>query len=627
MTAEGITRHLIAILSADVKDYTRLMSQDDVGTIRTLAAYKEAMETLISRHRGQVVDATGDNLLARFESALDAVNCAAEMQRDLAERNGELPYDRRMEFRMGLSLGDVVEEEGRIFGDGVNISARLQALAEGGGICISSMVHDAVSGKLGFEYEDLGLQTLKNIAKPVRVYRLLSHLGAAAHRVKEAKSALRRKGVRIGLAAGVFLVIVAGLLWRFAIHPARAPQVASVQRMAFPLPDRPSIAILPFVNLSKDKSQDYLVDGMTEGIITALARFKQLFVIARNSTFTYKGKAVKVQQVAGEMGVRYLLEGSVQVSKDRIRVTAQLIDAIADTHLWVEQYDRPLTDVFQVQDEVTRRIVGSLAGKLEQAEMARASLQHPESLDAYGLTMRARELLVRYTPADTAKSRGLCEKAIALDPNYARAYVMLAWTHLSDYKYFRPANPQESYQKALDLASKAVALDPSLGDGRRVLGQTLLYGRKYHEALAQYDEGLKANPNDADILAFCTEVYTFMGQPEEALQRIKQAMRLNPYHLNWYWWQLAAAQFYAARDYKGAIKTLRQMSPLGAARGILAASLAYMGRMEEARTEAEKYLQENPNFSASHWGDTQPFLHQRDRQHAVEGFVKAGLPR
>jgi TolB-like protein/cytochrome c-type biogenesis protein CcmH/NrfG len=385
--------------------------------------------------------------------------------------------------------------------------------------------------------------------------------------------------------------------------------------------------VLPFVNLSTGKSNDVIVDGMTEGIITALARFKQLFVIARNSTFTYKGKAVKVQQVAEELGVRYVLEGSVQLSKDRIRVTAQLIDAIADTHLWVERYDRPLTDVFQVQDEVTRKIVGSLAGKLEQAEMARASLQHPDSLDAYGLAMRGREFLIRYTPADTAKARELCEKAIALDPNYARAYVWFAWTHLSDYKYFRPAKPQESYQKALDLASKAGALDPSLGDARRVLGQTLLYGRKYHEALAQYEEGLKANPNDADILAFCTEVYTFMGHPEEAIQRIKQAMRLNPYHLNWYWWQLAAAQYFAARDYEGAIETLRQMSPLGFARSILAASLAYLGRMEEAHVEAEKFLQENPSFSASHYCSIQPFLHEKDRQHAVEGFIKAGLPR
>jgi TolB-like protein/class 3 adenylate cyclase/cytochrome c-type biogenesis protein CcmH/NrfG len=626
MTPEGITRKLIAILSADVKDYTRLMSQDDVGTIRTLTAYKEAMEILIRRYRGQVVDATGDNVLARFDSVLDAVNAAAEIQRDLAERNAELPYDRRMEFRIGISLGDVVEEEARIYGDGVNIAARLHALSEGGGICISSMVHDHVQDKLGFDYEDLGEQTLKNIAKPIRMYRVLSHPGAAAHRVKEAKKALRRKWIPIAFAAGVLLLIAAGLIWRFALLPARSPQVASVQRMAHPLPDKPSIAVLPFEDLGEDKSREFIADGMTEDIISALARFKQLFVIARNSTQTYKGKTVKVQQVAQELGVRYVLEGSVEVSKDRIRVTAQLIDAISGTHLWVEQFDRPLTDVFQVRDEVTRKIVGSLAGKLSQAEMARASLKHPDSLDAYGLVWRAIELGNRFNPADMAKARELCEKAIALDPNYVGAYAQLAFTHIDDFAFFRPARPQESYQKALDMASKAVALDPSHGSARRALGFTLLYGRKHHQALAQYEEGLKANPNDASLLVFSAGVYYWIGQPEEAIKRIKEAMRLNPYHPNWYQGGLAEVQYFA-RDYEGAIETLRQMSPMGTGRRNLAASLAYLGRMEEAHAEAERFMKENPSFSATDWGSRQPFLHDKDRQHAVEGYIKAGLPR
>jgi len=276
--------------------------------------------------------------------------------------------------------------------------------------------------------------------------------------------------VKIALAEAILLIVAAGLLWRFAIHPARAPQVASVQRMAHPLPDRPSIAVLPFENLSKDKSQDFIADGMTEDIISALARFKQLFVIARNSTLTYKGKAVKVQQVAEELGVRYVLEGSVEISKDSIRVTAQLIDAISGTHLWVERFDRSLADVFQVQDEVTRKIVGSLAGKVEQAERAKASLQHPNSLDAYGLVWRARELQLRFTRGDTAKARELYEKAIVLDPNYAGAYAGLAWSHIIDFQLFRPARPQEVYQKALDLASKAVALDPISGYARGILG-------------------------------------------------------------------------------------------------------------------------------------------------------------
>jgi len=627
MTPEGITRHLIAILSADVKDYTRLMSQDDVGTIRTLTAYKEAMETLIRRYRGQVVDAIGDSLLARFDSVLDAVNCAAEMQRDLAERNADLPYHRKMEFRMGVSLGDVVEEEGRIYGDGVNIAARLQALAEGGGICISSMVHDSVKGKIGFEYEDLGEQTLKNIAEPVRVYRVLSHPGAAAHRVQEAKNALRRKWGPVAIAAAAVVVIGSFLLWRFVILPARAPQVASVQKMALPLPDRPSIAVLPFENLSKDKSQDYIADGMTEDIISALARFKQLFVIARNSTQTYKGKAVKVQQVAEELGVRYVLEGSMEIIKDRIRVTAQLIDAIAGTHLWVERYDRPLTDVFEVRDELTRKLVASLAGKLERAEMAKASLQHPDSLDAYGLYSRAYELFFRYTPSDNAKARELAEKAIALDPKYGGAYRVLAWTHYNDWTFgWLPGKPKESYQKALDLAYKAVGLDPRDGYARCSLGYFLLYGSKFDEAAAEFEEALKANPNDAHLIALSAEFYADVGRPEEAIRRIKEAMRLNPNYPDWYLWQLGWAQ-YQAHNYQGAVETFRKASSIGEARAYLAASLAQLGRMEEAHVEAEKYLKDNPSFSATYAGNTTPFLHGKDRQHLVEGFIKAGLPR
>jgi len=397
--------------------------------------------------------------------------------------------------------------------------------------------------------------------------------------------------------------------------------------MAFPLPDKPSIAVLPFENLSKDKSQDYIADGMTEDIISALARFKQLFVIARNSTSTYKGKAVKVQQVAQELGVRYVLEGSVQISGDRIRVTAQLIDAIAGTHLWVERFDRALTDVFQVQDEVTRKLVASLVGKLDQTEMARASLKHPESLDAYSLYWRGYELYMRFTPRDNAKARELFEKAIALDPHFATAYAFLAATHYMDWQSgFLQGRPKESYQKALDLASRAVALDPRDPWARFALGHVLLFGKKYEEAMTQYEEGLKANPNSADLLAESAEPYIFGGQPQEGIRRVKEAMRLNPYYPNWYVWFVGVGQYFA-RDYEGAIATLRKMSPMGEARRILAACLAYLGRMEEARAEAERYSKDHPSFSASYWGSTHPFLHDKDRRHAVEGFIKAGLPR
>jgi adenylate cyclase len=393
-------------------------------------------------------------------------------------------------------------------------------------------------------------------------------------------------------------------------------------------PSAPSVAVLPFENLSKDKSQDYIVDGMTEDIISALARFGQLFVIARNSTQTYKGKAVKVQQVAQELGVRYVLEGSVEISKDRIRVTTQLIDAIAGTHLWVERYDRPLSDVFQVRDEVARKIVASLVGRLEQAEMAKASLKHPESLDVYGLFWRGVQTFRLYTPDDNAKARGLLEKTVALDPTYMAAYAFLAWTHYHDWSFgwVPPAKCKESYQKALDLAYKAVTLDPRSGLAHGSLGYFLLNGGRFDEAAAQFEEALKANPNDADIIVFSAEFYNYAGRPQEAIKRVKEPMRLNPYHPTYYWWELGFSQ-YVARDYKGAVETLRQMSPLGEARTFLAASLAQLGRMEEARAEAEKYLKGNPSFSATYAVSTMPFLHEKDRQHAIDGYIKAGLPR
>jgi TolB-like protein/Tfp pilus assembly protein PilF len=551
-----------------------------------------------------------------------------EIQRELAERNAELPYSRKMEFRIGVNLGDVVEEEGSIYGDGVNIAARVESLAEGSGICISGTVHDHVKDKLGLEYESLGEKSVKNIPDPVRVYRVLSIPGAAAHRVAQAKRAMERKWRKtaLGIASVVVIGAAAAAIWNFYFRPSPPPvEVASVEKMAFPLPEKPSIAVLPFDNLSDGKSHDVLVDGMTEGVIAALARFNQLFVIARSSTFTYKGKLVKVQQVAEELGVRYVLEGSVQVSGDRMRVTAQLIDATTGRHVWVERFDRGLKDAFDVQDEVTRKLVGSLVGKLDKATMAMASLKHPDSLDAYGLFLRGLELHWRYTPEDNAKSRTLFEKAISLDPNYARAYAYLAFTYEADWEWWSPARPEETYKKALDLAYKAVALDPKDADARFVLGRTLLMGNKHDQAIAQFEEGLKANPNHALLLSGFSEACTLNGQPEEGIKKAKEAIRLNPYDPVFQLWILAFGQ-YVARDYEGAIETLRKMSPLGEARRLVAACLAYLGRMDEARAEAERYLKDSPTFSASYWGSTQPFRHDEDRQHGVQGHIKAGLP-
>jgi adenylate cyclase len=373
MNQEGTKRKLAAILSADVKGYSRLMSQDERSTIRTLKAYKEAMSSLIEEYKGRVVDAPGDNLLAEFGSVLDAVNCAVEIQRELAERNAELPPGRQMEFRIGINLGDIVVEERRIYGDGVNIAARLESLAEGGGICIAGTVHDHVKNKLGLEYEYLGEQAVKNIPEPVHVYRVLSFPGAAAHRVVTAKEKEGRKWRNTALTALAVVIVAAGgvLIWNLFMRPT-PPTVepASVERMAFPLPDKPSIAVLPFVNMSQDRGQEYFSDGLTEEIISGLSRVPKLFVIARNSTFTYKGKPVKVQQVSEELGVRYVLEGSLRKAGDRVRITAQLVDATTGGHVWSERYDRDLKDIFAIQDDITMKIITAMEVKLTEGESA-----------------------------------------------------------------------------------------------------------------------------------------------------------------------------------------------------------------------------------------------------------------
>jgi adenylate cyclase len=386
MAQEGLKRRLSAILSADVEGYSRLMREDEEATVHTLTTYRTAMTHLIQQYRGRVVDSPGDNLLAEFTSVVDAVNCSVEIQREFAERNAELPENRRMQFRIGINLGDVIEEGERIYGDGVNIAARMESVAEGGGVCISGTVYDAIENKIGLRYEYLGEQELKNIDKPVRAYRVLSFPGAAAHRVIKAKKAVGRTWRNVFIVTQAVLVAGAAVaVWHFYF---RSPpmEVASVERMAFPLPDKPSIAVLPFANMSGDPKQEYFADGITDDLITDLSKIKGLFVIARNSMFTYKGKPVMVKQVAEELGVLYVLEGSVRRAGKQVRINAQLIDATTGGHLWADRYDGKMDDVFALQDRITRKIVEALAVKLtvgEEKQVARKETDSAEAYDAF----------------------------------------------------------------------------------------------------------------------------------------------------------------------------------------------------------------------------------------------------
>jgi TolB-like protein/class 3 adenylate cyclase len=421
MTAERYERKLIGILSADVKGYSRLMGEDEEATIHTLTAYREVMANLIQKHQGLVVDSPGDNVLAQFKSVVDAVRCAVEIQEELKVRNTELPENRKMEFRIGVNLGDVIEEGERIYGDGVNIAARVEGLAEGGGISISGTVHDHIEHKLALGYEFLGEHTVKNIKKPVRVYRVLMEPGAGAAVGRKKRPGLRRWQWAALAVLGVLIVGAAAVvIWNVYFRPAPPVEELAVEPIrSLELPDKPSIAVLPFVNMSGDPEQEYFSDGITEDLITDLSKISGLFVIARNSVFVYKGKGVKTAEVGRELGVRYVLEGSVRKANDRVRITAQLVDANTGGHLWAERYDRDLKDIFALQDEVTQKIVAALAVKLTEDEQERLVRKGTDSLEAYDFTLRGWDYFFRFTMEANAQAREMFERAIDLAPQYA----------------------------------------------------------------------------------------------------------------------------------------------------------------------------------------------------------------
>ncbi len=478
MDPEHLKRKLIALLSADVKGYARLMSLDEEATVRTLDSYKEVMGDFIRRHDGRVVDSIGDNLLAEFPSVVDAVQCAVEIQKEIGRRNKDVPEERRMEFRIGVNLGDVVVEGGKVFGDGVNIVARMEKLAEPGGVCISGTAYDQVRNRLPYGFRDLGRQAVKNIAEPVRVYRILMD-----PKDKIAPMRSRGKGKKIYAMAGVGILVIVGFvaLWKLVLFPTPAKvEVASVERMKYPLPDSPSIAVLPFVNMSGDPKQEFLCDAMTEDIITALSRIPRLFVIARNSTFVYKGKPVKVKQVSEELGVRHVLEGSLQRSGDRVRITVQLIDALTGHHLWAKRYDRDLEDIFAMQDEITIKILSTLevmltgqGGVSGVEKFADKYYRGKQGLDCYLKLAEAWGYFQRYNIEGINLARQIAEEIIAMCPENPLAYLRLGWIYYWDYILGNTKSPQETIENSMEMARKVLAMNDSIGSAHGLLALTL----------------------------------------------------------------------------------------------------------------------------------------------------------
>jgi adenylate cyclase len=494
---------------------------------------------VVNKHKGRVVDSPGDNVLAEFASVVDAVRCAVETQKQISKRNADLPENRRMLFRIGVNLGDIVEEGDRIYGDGVNIAARLESLAEAGGICISGTAFDHVKGKLEVDYKYFGEQNVKNIKEPVRIYKMLLEPDDAGKIIGEKKSRpVQRKWTIVAVAAMIILLVVAFTIWNYYFR------LSAKENAATALPEKPSIAVLPFDNLSGDPDQDYIADGITENIITALSKIPEMFVIARNSAFTYKGKPIKVQKVAEDLGIRYVLEGSIQKASNRLRITGQLIDATTGHHLWAEQYDRVIEDLFAVQDEITLAIVSSLQVKLTDGEQARLRDRSTNNLQAWSYAVKGYSFYERITKDDNAKARELFVKAVQLDPEYAWAWAMIGETYFIDNRYGWHRPREESEKKMVEYAQKAMKLDDSIPDALALMASTHIVKKEYDEAIAIIEKSIALNPNSAENYAILGMYYRYVGRFEDSIRMTEKAIRLHPYYPDWYLYSLEYSYYY-----------------------------------------------------------------------------------
>ena len=633
MTTQELKRKLTAILSADVKGYSRLMGEDEEWTVRTLKGYKDVMGNLIQQHRGRVVDATGDNLMAEFASVVDAVQCAVEIQQVLRAKNALLPENRRMEFRIGINLGDVIEEGERIYGDGVNIAARLEGLAEAGGICISESAYQQIENKLPLRYDYLGEHEVKNIARPVRVYRARIEPEAVPLKLGEEKKPVWKRLPKAALGI-IAVIVIAGavILYQFVLRPSPSKtEVASKEKMAFPLPDVPSIAVLPFVNMSEDPKQEFLCDGMTEDIITALSKVPRLFVIARNSTFTYKGKPVKIKQVSEELGVRYVLEGSLQRAGDRLRITAQLIDALTGNHLWAERYDRDLKDIFPLQDEITMKILTATRVKLTEGEAASSAEKYyrgKQGLDCYLKLTEATGIRLRWNIEDNNLARRMIEEVIAMCPENPMGYIQLGWVYRIDYLLGNMKSPRETLEKAIELAQKALAMDDSIAGAHVLLCYLYLDKWDDDKAIAEGERAVALNPGDWSALLSYANSLRFAGRSEEAIPLFQKAIRLAPFGASVLYREFGHA-LRNTRRFEEAVSALKkaiQLAPNDITAHIgLAATYSMMGREKEARAEAAEVLRINPKFSLDNFAKTIPGRNRSGIDNYINTLRKAGL--
>ena len=591
MAEERVERRLAAILAGDVAGYSRLMGIDEEGTLAVLKRHRrELVDPKIKEHRGRTVKLTGDGILVEFASVVDAVRCAVDIQRGMAERNVEVPAERRIEYRIGLNLGDIIIDDKDIYGDGVNIAARLEALAEPGGICVSRVVRDQVRDKLGFSFADMGEQQVKNIARPVRTHRIL--LGA------EAEESINEADV--------------------SASPAR------------PVAQKPSIAVLPFANMSGDAEQEYFSEGITEDIITNLSRNRAFFVISRSASFTYKGSAVDIGKMATELGVRYVVEGSIRRAGNRVRITAQLIDAETGHHLWADRYDRELADVFAVQDEIAQRIAGAIAPGIISAEIRHAQHKDLSQLDAWDRAMRAHWHIRRFTQTDLAEARRLLEEAVALDPANSMALADLAFARHFEAVFGWGDGPAESHARLGEAARKAVAADDGDAMAHTSLAIFDLFSGRHEEARRRMSRALDLDPNSMFARGYLGISYAFGGDYDAAFTNVEEAMRLSPRGPLLVIWHLAKgwAALLAGRD-EEAVEFTTQAAEANPEfpdiYAVLASANGHLGRAGPARAALDELLRRMPGLTASDTRLDRPFARAADRERFLEGLRKAGM--
>ena len=593
MTDKRVERRLAAVLAADVAGYSRLMGADEEGTLGKLKALRKALvDPKIVEHRGRIVKTTGDGMLVEFASAVDAARCAVEIQRDMAAQNADVPQDSRIEFRIGIHVGDIIIDDNDIFGDGVNIAARLEGIAEPGGVCISDDAHRQIRGKVDFSYNDMGLQSLKNIVEPMRAWHM--RLGSDAISLLPLSSA-----------------------------------AAPVQALA--LPDKPSIAVLAFQNMSGDAEQEYFADGIAEDIITALSKSRWLFVIARNSSFTYKGHAVDIKQIGRELGVRYVLEGSVRKAGNRLRITGQLVEAATGTHLWAERYDRALEDIFAVQDEITHSIIGAIAPGILAAEIQRSQGKETAELGQWERLMRAHWHIRRFTREDSSEAIRLLDELLQRQPDNAMALADLAFSlHFAALFGWTDA-PAAAKARMSETARRAVASDEQDAAAHTSLSIHELFLGQHDNAIRRLLRAIDLDPNSSFARGYLGTAYAFGGECDPAIQNLQEAMRLSPRDfLMVVWFTVSAWAYLSAGNFEQASDCARRAIDCNPAfpdaHVTFAAASAHLGHMADARAGLDEFMRLMPGLTAGDERLIRPFRRPADRERFLDGLRKAGLP-